>query len=262
MPLIGWATDLHLDHASPQCRETLHTALRSLSAETVILTGDTSVAGRLAEDLAEVVSAAGRPVHFVLGNHDHYGSSVGNVRESVIKIDSDIRWLPPTGVVAMDADSALVGVDGWADGSFGDPLRTPVVLNDDRWIAELAGQDTRRGKLAVKRVLAEADADRLRTLLDRAAGSYRHVVVATHVPPFPESLPRGGHLAGPEWLPLMVCGATGRVLREFAAAHPGHAVTVLAGHTHIATDVRITANLRCLVGGARYGAPEVRDIVV
>jgi len=265
MPLIGWATDLHLDHATPESREALSIALRNGSAPTVIVTGDISVAPRLAADLAFLADAAGRPVHFVLGNHDHYHGSVGSARDSVINLTNStdqVKWLPPAGVVPLDDETALIGVDGWADGAFGDPLRTPLVLNDDRWIAELAAEPKRSGKLAVKKVLAGADAARLAVLLDRAATEYRQIVVATHVPPFVAALPVQGHLAGAEWLPLLVSGATGAVLSRFAAAHPAHQVTVLAGHTHVATSVRIAPNLRCMVGGARYGSPAVTELSV
>ncbi len=265
MPLIGWATDLHLDHATPERREALRTALRNGSAGTVIVTGDISVSPRLAADLAFLADATGRPIYFVLGNHDHYHGSVASTRDSVINLTnlaSPVKWLPPAGVVPLDEETALVGVDGWADGAFGDPLATPLVLNDDRWIAELAAQPTRSGKLAVKKVLGHADAARLGELLGRAAAGYRRIVVATHVPPFVEALPPRGHLAGPEWLPLLVCGATGTVLSRFAAAHPSHEVTVLAGHTHVAASARIAPNLHCLVGAARYGWPEVAELSV
>ncbi len=265
MPLIAWATDLHLDHATEERREALCAALRHGRAEMVIVTGDTSLAPRLVADLTWLADAARRPVYLVLGNHDHYHGSVASTRDSVIDLTDltdQVKWLPPAGVVPLDDVTALIGVDGWADGAFGDPLGTPLVLNDDRLIAELAAEPNRSGKLAVRKVLAEADAARLGVLLERAAADYRRIVAATHVPPFVEALPARGHLAGPEWLPLLVCGATGAVLSRFAAAHPGHDVTVLAGHTHVATSVRIAPNLRCMVGGARYGSPAVTELSV
>jgi hypothetical protein len=213
-------------------------------------------------DLESIADAAGRPLYYLLGNHDHYGGSVAAVRDLAVSLAErrpDIQWLPPAGVIQLDDDLALVGVDGWADGRHGDPLTTPLRLNDDRLIAELAAQPGRSGKLAVKRALADADAARLATLLDRAAAVASRILVATHVPPFPEALPTTGPLARAEWLPLLVCGATGELLRAFAGNHPDHHLTVLAGHSHAPTDVRIAANLRCLVGGARYGSPTVRS---
>ncbi|MGH7593671.1 MAG: metallophosphoesterase family protein [Gemmatimonadales bacterium] len=263
MPTIVWASDLHLDHATDAARAALAQGLRDLPGQTLILAGDISVAARLAADLEFIADAAARPLYFVLGNHDHYGSTVAKVRDAVTALAArrpGIQWLPPAGVVMLDGETALVGVDGWADGRHGDPLTTPLVLNDDRLIGELAAQRTRAARLAVKRALADADAARLVTLLDRATATARRILVATHVPPFPEALPHYGRLAAPEWMPLLVCEATGAVLKGRATAHPGHEFLVLSGHTHVAADVMVLPNLRCRVAAARYGEPGVQQL--
>jgi len=265
MPSSRWASDLHLDHASPAAVASLHLALRQNPDGPVILTGDLSTAPRLMDDLRRLADAARAPVWFVLGNHDHYHGSVGAVRDTVIalgEIQPQIRWLPPAGVVMLGEGTALVGVDGWADGRHGNALTTPLVLNDDRLIAEVAAHPDRLGKLAVKRALADGDATRLATLLDRAAALAATIVVATHVPPFVEALPTSGRLSRVEWHPLLVSGATGRVLRHFATTHPDHQIEVLAGHSHAAGDVQILPNLRCRVAAARYGAPRVESLML
>jgi len=265
MPALAWSTDIHLDHAAPESVAGYHRALGAVAGSVLLVTGDISTATRLTRDLEALAIAARRPVFFVLGNHDHYGGGVSDVRDQVIALEArgaPAHWMPPLGVVPLDDDIAMIGVDGWADGRFGDPLATPLVLNDDRLIAEIARQSSRLAKLAVKRALADADAARLGTLLKRAAKAARTIVVATHVPPFVEALPTRGRLSDPRWYPLLTCGATGTVLREFATAHPGHDLLVLAGHTHAATDVRVLPNLRCVVGGARYGSPTVNTVRV
>lgn len=226
-----------------------------------MVAGDTSVAPRLIADLEFLAETSARPLYFVLGNHDHYGDSVAGVRDAVLALGNrrpDVQWLPPAGVVPLDGETALIGVDGWADGRHGNPLTTQFVLNDDRLIGEIATPQTRAGKLIVKRALADADAARLLVLLDRAVAGARRIVIATHVPPFAEALPATGRLAHPGWLPLLICGATGAVIRQAAAAHPGHSFVVLCGHTHAAMDVQIAPNLRCIVAGARYGEPKVQ----
>jgi predicted phosphohydrolase len=263
MAAILWASDLHWDHASVGSRQAFVDTIRGTPDRAVVLTGDITVASRLVTDLEILADAAARPVHFVLGNHDHYGSTVGKVRDAVIELTArrpDIQWLPPAGVVALDDETVLVGVDGWADGRHGDPLHTPLRLNDDRFIGELAAQPSRAARLAVKQALADADAGRLATLLERATATARHILVATHVPPFPEALPATGRLASADWLPLLVCEATGAVLRAAAAAHPGHEFLVLCGHTHVENDVMVLPNLRCRVAGAKYGEPAGRSV--
>lgn len=265
MPPLRWASDLHLDHADAAAVASLHLALRQKPDVPVILTGDLSTAPRLIDDLRRLADAAEAPLWFVLGNHDHYHGSVGAVRDAVIALGAlhpQIRWLPPAGVVMLDDRIALVGVDGWADGRHGNALTTPLVLNDDRLIAEVAVHPDRLGKLAVKRALSDGDATRLATLLERAAARAATIVVATHVPPFVEALPATGRLSRVEWHPLLVSGATGRVLRRFAETHHDHRIEVLAGHSHTARDVQLLPNLRCRVAAARYGAPRVESLTL
>lgn len=253
-----WSTDPHLDHAPADTVEHFLAALRRTPGAAVILTGDLSTAPHLIVDLERIADAAERPVYHVLGNHDHFGGTVSAVRDAVVSLAERrpaIQWLPPAGVITLEDDLALVGVDGWADGRHGDPLNTPLRLNDDRLIGEFASLPSRLTRLAAKRALADADAARLDTLLTRAAPGFQRILVATHVPPFIEALPTRGPIARPEWQPLLVCGATGAVLRQFAQTHPDHQVTVLCGHSHAPADVAIAPNLRCVVGGARYGSP-------
>ena len=256
MPGLLWTSDIHLDHASAEVRERFATRLREATETALLVTGDISVASRLVVDLEFLADAVAAPLYFVLGNHDHYGSSVAAVRDAVIALGvrrPEIQWLPPAGVVELGDKTVLIGVDGWADGRHGDPATTPLVLNDDRLIAEIAAQSGRATKLAVKRALADADAARLAVLLERATATATQIIVATHVPPFVEAMPKSGRLAHPHWQPLLVSGATGAVLRRFAAENPEITCTVLCGHTHAATDTLVMPNLRCRVMGARYG---------
>lgn len=265
MPSILWTSDLHLDHASAAVRAELRNRLRDATGDAVVVSGDTSVAPRLTADLEFLADAAARPVYFVLGNHDHYGGSVAGVRDAVLALAKrrpEIQWLPPAGVVALDPAIALVGVDGWADGRLGDPLATPFVLNDDRLISEIATPQTRAGKLIVKRALADADAYRLEVLIRRAVTTARQIVIATHVPPFVAGLPQTGRLAHPGWQPLLICGATGNVIRQAAIDHPDCNFLVLCGHTHARVEAQIVTNLRCLVAGARYGEPGLQTITL
>lgn len=247
-----WLTDLHLDRCSPSSRKAFDAALAASSGTPLLITGDISNASRVVADLETIADLAGRPLYFVLGNHDHYGASIATLRDDIIALNErrpEIQWLPRAGVVALNEPWVLVGVDGWADGRYGDPLNTPLRLNDDRLIPEIAAQTSRLGKLTVKRVLADADAARLKVLLNQAGETgVRHVVVATHVPPFVDALRPGARIAHAHGHPLLVCGATGDVLREFAVANQELELLVLTGHSHAAHAVQILPNLRVLVG--------------
>ncbi len=261
MTQLTWCADIHLDHAEPAAIQGFLGTLRETFPKTVVICGDISTSQRIAADLVRIADAVECPIHFVLGNHDHFHGAVSGVRDTVLELgraDPRIQWLPPAGVVTLDPTTALIGVDGWADGRHGNPGTTPLRLNDDRLIAELAGQPDRLHRLAVKRALADADAERLATLIDRAAESAERIVIATHVPPFPEVLPRSGHLATPEWLPLLVCGATGAAIRSAAERHADRRFVILAGHTHVAADLEILPRVRIITRAARYGTPTVQ----
>jgi len=47
---------------------------------------------------------------------------------------------------------------------------------------------------------------------------------------------------------------------EFAKKHANIKIEVLCGHTHNEADVVIQENLRCHVGHAKYGQPEIREV--
>lgn len=258
---VVWLSDIHLDRATLQRQQHFTDQLRETAPVSTIVTGDISHAARLVADLQRLAEATGTPIWYVLGNHDHYGSGVGAVRDAVIALGREsplLQWLPPAGVVTLPDGRALVGVDGWADGRRGRPMTTPIVLNDDRLIAELAEQSERRAKLVVRRTLADADADRLATLLERAReAGHQRIVVATHVPPFVAALPPESRIASPDWYPVLISVAVGRVLSRFARAHPEIELEVLAGHSHRAHQARILANLCIRVAPARYGVPRL-----
>lgn len=258
MMTLPWCADIHLDHARPDAEARFLDALRQHRGEPVVICGDISIALDLVPSLERIADAVSRPVAFVLGNHDHYGGSVADVRDAVRALTArrpEITWLPPAGPVRLDADTVLIGVDGWADGRYGDGLSTPLRLNDDRLIAELAAQPDHAHRLAARQVLADADAARLDVLIGEAVSLALHVVIATHVPPVIEVLPDRGRLSSPDWRPILLCGATGATLRARARQHPRHRFTVLAGHTHVAADVLVSANIRVVTNVARHGAP-------
>ena len=81
-----------------------------------------------------------RPIYFVLGNHDYYGSSLFEVRERAGQITQTfqrLHWLPASGVVSLDGRTALVGHGGWGDARAANFRRSNVLLNDYFLIAEL-----------------------------------------------------------------------------------------------------------------------------
>jgi 3',5'-cyclic AMP phosphodiesterase CpdA len=251
---VAWLTDIHLDHLDEAAIDALGRRIAGSDPGAVAISGDISVASRLPADLERLGRAAGRPVHFVLGNHDFYGSAIEPVRAAARGLAGrGLVWLPAAGVVPLTGRSAMVGIDGWGDARLGSPLTTPVLLNDFILIDDL--RLPRRELVERLRAIGDAEAELARAFLGEALARFEHVLVVTHVPPWREACWHDGRLSDDDWLPWFTCKAVGDVLLELAAAHPARAVTVVCGHTHGAGETSPLPNLTVRTGGAEYGAP-------
>jgi 3',5'-cyclic AMP phosphodiesterase CpdA len=260
---IAWLTDVHLDFLDADGRQQLAADAALTDADGVLITGDIAQADSLAPILEELAAIVSRPVWFVLGNHDFYGGSITGVRTVARRLTGEhewLRWLPACGVVALSDQTALIGVDGWGDARLGDVAGTTVELSDFHYIDELRGLP-RSERVAMLRALGDQAAAELRVSLTAALATARHVVIATHVPPFRESCWHEGRVSDDDWLPYFTCDAVGAVLRAAMAARPDVAATVLCGHTHGGGVVDVLPNLRVLTGAAEYGLPVVQRVL-
>src|SRR5262249_31586538 len=188
MRQIAWITDLHLNFLPPPQVSTFLDSVNQLPVDAVMLGGDISEAPRLLLDLSEMSARVRKPIYFVLGNHDFYKSSIATVRTQVAGLSArmpNLTWLSGTQVVELSAATALVGHDGWGDGTLGS-FDEAVMLNDDLQIEELTTFD-KHSLFKKLRELGEEAADHVRGTLTAALGKYRNICLLTHVPPFRES---------------------------------------------------------------------------
>jgi 3',5'-cyclic AMP phosphodiesterase CpdA len=258
---LAWATDVHLNFLGAADRARFAAQVAATPTEGVLITCDIAEADSFERLLDEVAAAvAPRPVWFVLGNHDFYRGGIAEVRAQAAAMTT-ARWLPAAGVVQLTSDVALVGHDGWGDARLGDPAYTRVELSDFHLIRDLVGT-SRRARHAILRRLGDEAAAALRDLVTRALDVARHIVVATHVPPFRESCWHEGQISNDEWLPYFTCAAVGDVLRELMTARPDARMTVYCGHTHSGGAAELLPNLNVVTGAAQYGAPTVQTIEV
>ena len=134
---IVWTTDPHFNFVRNEDLLEYVEEVDALGADVLFLTGDLAESHNVWKYLDYLDSALRIPIYYVLGNHDYYGSSIGKVREIARNLTKDPMtghmWLPEAGVVRLTDDTAVVGVDGWADGKYGNPIYSKVVLND--WFA-------------------------------------------------------------------------------------------------------------------------------
>ena len=259
-----WATDLHLNHAEADAWSPLAEAVERACADGLILTGDIAESAELDTVLKTLADAIAVPIYFVLGNHDFYGSSIGQTVQRMVHAtrDDDRLWfLTDMPSIALADHIHLVGEDGWGDATEGDYESSYVQLNDFIHIDDFSkiNQDLWKAKLAE---LGRICAERLSSKLNRIPTDATDVLVATHVPPFREACWYEGHTTDDNWAPFFVCGAIGRVLRSYAAERPTTRLTVLCGHTHHDGVAQITDNLIVHTGAATYGRPEIEASVM
>lgn len=267
--VLLWATDVHLDHL--RAREAAFEFGRALSREQpeavgLVVTGDIAEARSVERTLQDLVRGFSRPVYFVLGNHDYYRGSFQAVDRAVAatcRATEGLYWLRHEVVPLADA-VLLVGIDGWYDAAYGD-RNTDLELTDFMLIEELfAAQDESREALlsaCAERALGQARMleQRLDNLNERERP--RHVIVATHVPPFQAAAWHEGKPSDARWAPFFSNKALGDCLLQCAERHSGIDYTVLCGHTHGSGTYRARENLTVHTGRAQYGAPDLAGLL-
>jgi predicted phosphohydrolase len=258
-----WLTDLHLNFLRPRALAAFHAKVSAERPDILLVTGDTAEAPSLIATLDALSNAANAPIYFVLGNHDFYRGSIADVRDRAQHEPARATWVPAVAPLRLSERTVMVGVDGWGDARCGD-LASKIQLSDWELIAEfMPCRYDRPARGELLRELGTAEAVALADQLSLVPDGTAEVLVLTHVPPFPEACVYSGKMSDPPWLPWFTCIATGEVLRDYAAAHPGCKVTALCGHSHGVGVYQPLDNLEVRTGGwppgvEGYGNPVVQ----
>lgn len=272
---LAWISDPHLDFLrSPEPLERFLSEVESTGADRVLITGDISLAARLADDLLLMARRWDRPIDFVLGNHDYYGGGISSVRERMRELSDTERWLnwlPGSPPIVLSPSIALTGHDGWADGRLGDFLRSELLLNDYLLIEEFQpileaynyefNVMNPPERLELLNKLGDEAAEWAREALGLALEACESVIFLTHVPPFEQSALHEGKPSEVHALPHFTSKAMGDVLRDVAQARPRQSLEVLCGHTHSQATFQPLPNLIVRTAGAVYGKPTVTRIL-
>lgn len=268
MQRLAWISDPHLNFLDGLGRREFYAELAAAEPDALLLGGDMAESPQFCQHLSDMAEALGRPIYFVLGNHDFYRGSIAETRRLVSQLAEEsplLTYLSRQGVVEIGPQTALVGHDGWADGREGDFDGSDVILNDYLLIEELArfhaGEDLDRPALGRElATLGDEAAEHFAAVLPRALKTHRRVVALTHVPPFRQACWHEGKISEEDYLPHFCCRAVGRVLREVMQAHPKNELLVLCGHTHGEGQLHVLDNLQVLTAGAEYGSPQIQRI--
>ena len=138
---LAWGTDWHLNFLKPAARQAFIERIAGIEADAFAITGDISDGSNLEQDLRRIGNTITKPVFILLGNHDRYHSSFAEAEEIVQRATAShphLRRLTGRELVELSPTTALLGVDGWADGTAGAGSASEVELNDSRFILDLA----------------------------------------------------------------------------------------------------------------------------
>ena len=259
---LCWLTDIHLNFVDGLRRVDFAQEVAKVHADAVIITGDIDEAPGLEAALRQMWHLGEADVYFVLGNHDFYRDGVEATRARCrdLKLQTYLHGHDP---IALTEHVGLVGVDGWADGRLGRARESDLiftdwaVIDDFKAIEAVTNMDER---LRLLREFAEESATQLERTLTLAVEQFRHILVATHIPPFARAAGHNGSPMADVWVPWLACKATGDVLERFADAHPGIVFEVLCGHTHVAKRTHERPNLAIRTGHATYRAPVIQGV--
>lgn len=232
-----------------------------LNPDIVLVGGDLSKACSLEIDLKAIQKAASAPVYFVLGNHDYFGSSFTAVRENLVKLTrehSSLHWLEMMSYVNLIKNVALVGYGCWGDAKIGSYWKSDLHIDmpDFREILDLKTLN-RHERLQYLKNLGDEAARHLVKTCGAAAKENKHVIVLTHVPPFPQAI-LGTVGMDESGLPFFCCLEAGKAIRTVAETHPNVRFTVLSGHTHAEARVRPMSNIEAIVQCAQYHRPDCK----
>ncbi len=260
---LAWLSDVHLNFLDEAGRDRFFEDLAAHAVDAWLVSGDIGDARSIIGYLGEFERRLAVPTYFVLGNHDFYGGSLAEVTANVSSVSSSsdrLVWLTVTGPKMLGHDLALVGDDCWSDGRLGNPMSTPVELNDFFQIKELTGL-SRRDLVGRLNRLGDESAIRLSTKLEAAATRCSSVLMVTHPPPFEGATWHEGKVSPPDWLPWFSCEAAGAALMKVAGEHQDTSFIVLCGHTHNGGRYSPRSNVTVYTAWAKYGSPTVQAIV-
>jgi len=273
---LAWMTDIHLDMAGDIFNKILSMSMSSHEADAILITGDISVSNTLTQHLSALEIGFNKPIYFVLGNHDYYGSNISTVRRNVVNYcnsSSFLRYMTSVPYVKLEEGTYLIGHDGWYDAQNGNPYSDSLLMNDWIQIADYnaALRSSFGGKTLNKNViinisqkLAQLAANHVANSIKSIVKESEHIIIMTHVPPFKETFNASEKYKGMsslEIMPWYTSKIMGDTLFAAAKTYPHVKFTVLSGHVHSYYDDDLLNNLNVKVGKAIYGNPQLASLI-
>jgi predicted phosphohydrolase len=205
---VLWLTDLHLDRADDHKKMAFLAQVARMECDALVITCDISSAPFLVGHLRELAAACyPHPLYIVLGNHDFHSGTIAAVEkevDAVCRTTKNLYHLRGSEMIPLSHDTCLIGNRGWADARAGWGKRTIIASRDHLSIGDFRNL-TKEALFSRMEMLGHESAVSFRKILAIALSRYRHVVVATHVPPFHQAALYNGRPCGsptsqrPDW---------------------------------------------------------------
>lgn len=247
-------TDLHLNLAWPLSVRWLVNNINKENPAGVFLTGDISTGPSLEFHLTQIARGVKCPVYFVLGNHDYHKRSIEGTHADVRRICAqypNMHWMTESGIIPLSDEVALIGTEGWYDAEVGNPEWIRFT-SDWMLMPDILFMDSMEQRIEAFRQMADRSARLISDRLEKALETYKDVFILTHVPPWTESTRDRGTFFENFWLPYNTNTRLGDAIETVMRDRHKKHCTVLAGHTHTETWVRVRRNIDCHVSKANY----------
>jgi predicted phosphodiesterase len=256
-----WLTDSHL---YPWNRFKILNIILDQSPYGIFLTGDISNSSQtLIADLDFLGSRIGRPVYFILGNHDISFSSFietfSNIRK-VCQKHKNLIWMDESGIVPINEEVCCIGNMGWYDAKIGN---TEYLRYTFDWflIKEFRELPSMKHRIEKFRSLAEESANQLSSKLEEAVETYKIIYLLSHFPAWKECHRANGWLSEKFWEPYNTNMILGQELEKVMVKHKKRQLICLMGHTHMPITVNVARNITCHVGKGSYHKISEKEII-
>lgn len=260
---LGWTTDIHLNFCSPKKMGEWVIRINELNLDGLVITGDIAEGDSIESIMDFLRDTINTKVYFVLGNHDYYNKTLIDVRNVMVNKfgpSSSAMWLGSAPFVELTEEVALVGHDGWYDGGYANWFKSKVIMADYHVIYDLKPlpSDLLYARInEISRESASYVKDGLRQAIDKG---FKHLFVATHVPPWMENAVYRGVISDSNWMPHFSSKHMGDAIVEVAEENPDCHFTVLCGHSHGEATHNPTENIISYTGKARYRSPAINKV--
>lgn len=253
---IVWCTDIHLDFLSKERRRGFLDRLKN-SGDIILISGDICEARN--EMIFDEIEDIGIKTYYILGNHDFYTSSYEKRKQMAFFRELNdpnpiVEYFHNKMTILPGTKTALIGINGWYDGRYGDYITSNVIINDFRLIEDFKGLNKEQ-RLEQMQSFADEDANTLKYWLDIISKEdVDDIILITHVPPFAQVSKHRGIQSDAYYLPFY----SNKVLGDVLLNTPKPTL-VLCGHTHGAAYTEI-GNIKVIVGQSDYGSPIIQKV--